>query len=83
MQPAHHICSLLLDRNPLPGAGRGGGGGWGEGEEEEASAETTPVAVRRLIEFKGWNVSYAGTACSCQPRFGIVEGGAGPEMGGG
>lgn len=52
------------------------------GEEEEASAETTPVAVRRLIEFKGWNVSYAGTACSCQPRFGIVEGGAGPEMGG-
>lgn len=55
----------------------------GEGEEEEASAETTPVAVRRLIELKGWNVSYAGTACSCQPRFGIVEGGAGPEMGGG
>lgn len=56
-----------------------GGGAGGE----EASAETTVVAVRRLIEFKGWNVSYAGTACSCQPRFGIVEGGAGPEMGGG
>lgn len=68
----HHYRTETLSLVPV-GEGREGE------EEEEASKETTPVAVRRLIEFKGWNVSCTGTVCSWQPRFGIVEGGAGPE----
>lgn len=73
---------LITGLKPSPSYRRGRGGEVRRGrEEEEASTETTPVAVRRLIEFKGWNVSCAGTVCSWQPRFGIVEGGAGPERG--